>query len=66
MTTPEVYIALAKKSGHADSETLLNILAKSMTPEEAALLLELPETNEALAAKLNLDEETVQKRSTNS
>jgi len=62
VTAQEVYIALAKKSGHADSEVLLDILAKSMTPEEAALLLELPAANETLAAKLNLDEETVEKK----
>ena len=62
MTTQEVYVELAKKSGHADSEALLRILAKSMTPEEAALLLELPAANEDLAAKLNVDEETVEKK----
>ena len=62
MTTQEVYILLAKKSGHAESEPLLKILDTSMTPEEAALLLELPAPNEALAAKLNLDEESVQKK----
>ena len=62
MTAQEVYISLAEKSGHADSEALLNILAISMTPEEAALLLELPAATEALAAKLNLDEKTVEKK----
>ena len=62
MTAKEAYISLAKKSGHADSEVLVEILAKSMSTEEAALLLELPAANEALAAKLNLDEETVEKK----
>jgi len=62
VATEEVYISLAEKSGHADSEVLLHILTQSMTPDEAALILELPATHEALAAKLNLDEVALQKK----
>jgi len=59
MAPKEVYIALAQKSGHADSEVLLNILARSMTPEEAAILLDLPASPEVLAEKFNLEEKKV-------
>jgi len=59
MSFHEVYIALAQKSGHADSEALLNILAKAMTPEEASILLELPAAHDVLAEKFNLDEKAV-------
>ncbi len=62
MKTEEAYLSLAMKSGHADSELLLNLLAKSMTPEEAAFLLELPDENAALAARLNMDEETIKSK----
>lgn len=62
MTTIESYRKLAKMSAHGDSELLLNILVKAMTPEEAALLLELPAANDQLAARLNLDEKAVEKK----
>ncbi len=62
MTTDKAYRALTKMSGHDDLDLLLNILTKVMTPEEASFLLELPAENNVLAAKFNLDEETVKNK----
>jgi|APSaa5957512622_1039677.scaffolds.fasta_scaffold47333_1 Na+-translocating ferredoxin:NAD+ oxidoreductase subunit B len=59
MSTDEAYHLLAKKSRNENSELVLNILKKAMTPEEAAFLVELPAENADLAAKFNMDEDAV-------
>lgn len=60
----EVYVKLAKTTvPPADhSELFLQILAEAMTPEEAAMILELPAPNGELAAKFNMDEAAVEKK----
>src|SRR5512139_1910055 len=62
MTTKEAYRTLAERSGHGNSERLLSILAKAMTPEEAALLVELPASPDSLAAKFSLDPGTIEEK----
>ncbi|MBT4365470.1 MAG: hypothetical protein HOD17_13395 [Desulfobacteraceae bacterium] len=59
MTTHESYRLLAKRSGNENSDLVLNILTKAFTPEEADILLALPAENDALAAKFNMDEDSV-------
>lgn len=60
MNVDEVYIAIAERMRHADSEVFLSILEKAMTPEEARLLLELPASNEDLAAMFNKNQAEIE------
>ena len=62
MTTHAAYKKLAERTGHADSELLLKIFSKAMTPEEAEFLLALPAANEDLAARFDLQEDAVEEK----
>lgn len=56
MNASEVYTRLAAKLNYPPSEYLLRILARTMTPEEGELLLELPLPADEIATKLGRDE----------
>ncbi|MFC1999736.1 ATP-binding protein [Chloroflexota bacterium] len=60
MTIDEAYRRLAERTSHPDSEIMLSIISKAMTPEEARFILELPASNAELAAMLNQDENTIE------
>ena len=65
MATDEAYVKLAERAGHADSRLLHLILEKAMKPEEARFLLELPASNADLAARFQMTEKAVKRRSMN-
>lgn len=61
MPTDKVYHDVLERMGRSSPEPLLlEILSRTMTPEEANFLLELPASNADLAAKFNQDEETIE------
>ncbi|MFC1823276.1 ATP-binding protein [Thermodesulfobacteriota bacterium] len=62
MTTHEAYRKLAEMTRHADSELLIKIFSRAMSPEEAEFLLALPAANDDLAIKFNLKEDAVEER----
>lgn len=55
----DAYDALTRKLAYPSSETLRKILEIAMNPEEAQLLVEMPGTVDALAAKVNRDPKVV-------
>jgi electron transport complex protein RnfB len=59
MSTSDAYGELAKRLGYGESVRLRHILEFLMTPQQADLVVLLPDSPEALAAKLNLPVETV-------
>jgi len=59
MGTPDSYTELAKRHGYAESLRYRHILEFLMTPQEADLVVLLPEKFEDLAARLNMPLETI-------
>ncbi|MCJ7833414.1 MAG: (Fe-S)-binding protein, partial [Deltaproteobacteria bacterium] len=59
MSPSDSYTELAKRHGYAESNRYRNILEFLMTPQEADLVVLLPEKFEDLAAKLNMSLETI-------
>jgi len=55
----EAYTKIAVKFNYPESDSLLRILQKSMTPEEGRLMLELPLPAAELATKFNSTEEKI-------
>lgn len=55
MNVENVYLAVAERMGHAGSDLLLQVLSTAMIPDEARFLLELPASNEELAAKFKTE-----------
>ena len=57
----DAYDAIMRKLDYPSSVTLRKILELTMSLEEAELILALPGSAEAIAAKLNRDPKTVKK-----